>query len=370
MTIGDRMLLPARREAQFIRCTRVEVLPAEGGKIWAENLTGERAIRVVFDVNRSWDPTGNTPNDATIRLYNLSNDTRKRLEGLPGIRAPVPATWSKAALFASDAERGFTGPDAIVAPGPEPVPGNELPPVALDASHKFGYAHVRLSAGYGGKVGQIFEGTMIVPKSRKVDSVTWETSLEVGDGTLGASKGVSNTSFPAGTDTLTVIRHLVLLLGVGFGNLTETNWNRILAAGQRMAGKPFSTSSALGWPYSPAGSSAWRDLALFLELSNVKWVIDQGEFYLLEPEGFVIGQPIDMGRPLQEIENLGGGLYRGTFLLNNLARPAGRITVDSKKFPSTYVARAVRFSGDTHGGGFTTSVEFSQIDPLGLELGL
>jgi hypothetical protein len=364
------MTLPAKRQAQFIRCSRVDVRPAEGGKIWLENLTGERAIRVTFEVVRSWDPTGNTPNDATIRLYNLASDTRKRLEGLPGIRAPVPAAWSKAALLASDAERGFTGPDAIVAPGPEPVPGDELPPVAVDASHKFGYAHVYLSAGYGGKVGQIFEGTMIVPMSRKPDSVTWETTLVVGDGTLGASKAVSNLSFPAGTDMLTVIRHLVLLLGVGFGNLTELSWARILAAGQRMAGKPFSTSSALGWPYSPAGSSAWRDLALFLELSNVKWVIDQGQFYLLEPDGFVIGQPVDMGRPLQEIENLGAGLFRGLFLLNNLARPAGRITIDSKKFPSTYVARTVRFSGDTHGGGFTTSVDFSGIDPLGLGIGL
>lgn len=358
-------MTPVSRQAQFIRCAKLVVSPADGGRVTIENLTGVKAIRIVFDLTRSFSTTDNTPNDAVIRVYNLSLNTRKTLEGLKGIRAPVPMTWSKAQLLASDQDRGYDGPDAVSS-DPEPLPGVELPPVQEDASHKFGYAYARLYAGYGGKVGQIFEGTVIVPRSRKVDPVTWETSLVVGDGTLGASQAVANTSFPAGTETITVIRHLVRLLGVGTGNLNEATWLRILAQSQQRAGNPFSTSSTITYPYSPAGGAAWRDLGLLLESSNVKWMIDQGEFYLLEPDGYVLGEIVDLGRPIGEVEDLGAGAWRAVFLLNKLARPAGRVRVSSKRFPGVYVARSVAFNGDTHAGGFYTTVEFALIDPFDL----
>lgn len=364
------MTLSAARQSQFIRCAQLVVLPADGGKLEIANLTGSKAIRIAFDVTRSFDPTDNTPNDASIRIFNLAENTRKIIEGQKGLRAPVPASWSKAQLLSSDADRNYDGPDAIAVPDPEPLPGIELPPLQSDASHKFGYAYVKLSAGYGGKVGQIFEGTMVVPRSRKIDAVTWMTTIQAGDGSLGAAKGVANTSFPAGTATLTVIRHLIRLLGVGTGNLDEATWLRILAAGQQQAGKPFSTSSTISYPYSPAGASAWRDLSLLLETSNVKWVIDQGEFYLLEPDGYVLGEPIDMGRPIGPVEDLGGGFYKATFLLNKLARPAGRMRLDSRTFKGVYVARLVAFNADTHEGGFYTTVEFGVIDPTGLGLDL
>jgi hypothetical protein len=357
----------AARTSQFIRCARLVVLPAEGGEIEIANMIGRAAVRMRFDVRRSFDATDNTPQTATIWLYNLATTTRRKLEGQPGVQAPLEQTWSKAQLLASDADRNYNGADAVIA-NAEPAPGIELPADQRKASAAFGYAYVRLSAGYGGRVGQIFEGTMLIPSSKRIDPVTWETTLMVGDGALGAKMGVANTSFPAGTQTLTIVRHLLRLLGVGTGNLDEASWQRVLAAGQRQAGKPYQTSSKIAWSYSPSGQSAWRDLALMLELSNVKWIIDAGDFFLLEPDGYLGGAAVDLGRPIGAIEDKGGGRYQGLFLLNQNARPAGKITIDSAKYRGEFIARSVAFIGDTHEGGFNTAVEFSTIDPLGLGL--
>src|SRR4051812_27810543 len=116
----------AARTSQFIRCTRVVVSPANGGEIEVANLTGRAAVRIRFDVRRSFDATDNTPQTATIWLYNLATTTRRTLEGQPGILAPMSQAWSKAQLLASDADRNYNGADAVVS-NPEPVPGIELP---------------------------------------------------------------------------------------------------------------------------------------------------------------------------------------------------------------------------------------------------
>lgn len=360
-------MLSAARIPQFIRCARLTLLPANGGEITVENMTGRDAVRMAFEVDRSFNATENAPQNAVIVLYNLAEDTRHTIEGVKGIRAPVPSSWSLAQLLASDADRNYDGPDAI-ATSPEPLPGLELPADQLRASHKFGYAYARLEAGYGGKVGQIFEGTVLIPQSRRSDRVTWATKIIVGDGALGASKGVANASFPAGTETLTIVRHLLRLLGVGTGNLNDLTWKRVIAAGQQRAGKPYLVSSKIAWPYSPSGQSAWQDLSQMLELMNVKWLIDAGDFYLLEPDGFVLGEPVDLGRPVGDVEDLGGGNFRATFLLNQNARPAGKITLDSRLYPGEFVGTKIVHRGDTHESGFNTIAEFSTIDPLGLGL--
>lgn len=355
------------RTPQWIRSAQLRVALAEGGEIEVANLAGANAVRMTFQVERSFDAAANSPQNATITLFNLAEDTRRSLEGVRGIGAPIPSTWSRAALLASDADRGYQGADAVVS-NPEPLPGIELPGSQLAASHKYGYGYLYLSAGYGGKVGQIFEGTVLIPRSRRADRVTWATTITAGDGALGAAKAIANTSFAAGTETLTIIRHLLRLLGIGTGNLDDATWKRILAASQRVAGKPFLTSSKIAWPYSPSGQSAWRDLGMLLALSNVKWLIDQGDFFLLEPDGYVLGIPTDLGRPMASVEDLGGGLFRGRFLLNNEARPAGKVTLDSQAYPGEWIATRVLHDGDTHGGGFSTTVEFMTIDPLGLGL--
>lgn len=359
--------MPAK-ETQFIRAARLAVRLAEGGEIAIENLHGREGVRMHFEIARTFSASENTPQTVMIELFNLAEDTRRRLEGVKGIQAPIPSAWSLSQLLASDADRNYDGPDAIVTK-PEPLPGIELPPSQEQASHQYGYGYVYLSAGYDGKVGQIFEGTVLIPQSRRQpDGVTWVTTLHAGDGALGASKSIVNRSFPEGTSTLTIIRHLLRLLGVGSGNLDEENWLRVLAAGQRAAAKPYSTSSTIAWPYSPSGQGAWGDLAMLLELSNVKWIIDQGDFYLLEPDGYVLGSPVDLGRPVGDVQDIGGGVFRGTFLLNQNARPAGKVTIDSPRYPGEWVAQGVFFTGDTHEGAFHTIVEFSAIDPLGLGL--
>lgn len=357
----------AARTTQFIRCASLTILPAEGGEVKIENLTGRNAVRMAFEIDRSFDATQNTPQIGRITLYNLAEHTRRTIEGYPGLQAPIPSTWSNTQLLASDADRGYQGPDAVIS-NPEPLPGIELPGDPVQASHKFGYAYVRLAAGYGGKVGQIFEGTMLIPRSRRSDVVTWATTLFVGDGALGAAKAIANTSFPAGTETISILRHLLRLLGVGSGNLNDQAWKRLLQAGQQQAGKPFLVSSKIAWPYSPSGQSAWRDLSLMLELMNVKWIIDAGDFYLLEPDGYILGQAVDMGRPVGDVEDLGGGTFRAAFLLNQNARPAGKITLDSRYYPGEFVANRVMHTGDTHESVYNTQLEFSTIDPLGLGL--
>lgn len=350
--------------SQYIRCARLVIEQAEGQTIELANPNGQ-GIRISFSVDRSFNAEENKPQFAEIKLYNLAAGTRHTIEGLRGIRSPVPASWSKAQILMSDADRNYDGPDAIAAP-PDPLPGIELPADPVKSSHKFGYAYVRLSAGYNRKMGQIFEGSVIVPQSVKIDPTTWETKLIVGDGALGASKAIANTSFPAGTEMITILRHLVRLLGVGFGNLSDSEWKRVLAAGQQQAQRPFLTSSKTSWSYNPSGASAWDDLAELLELSSVKWIIDSGNFYLLEPDGHLPAPAVDMGRPIGAIRQLGGGLFSGTWLLNQNARPAGKITLDSKDYKGEYIARRVAFVGDTHSGGFNTVVDFSASDPLNL----
>ena len=350
---------------QWIRGSRLEALPANGGVITTENLSGRAGVRIAFDIVREISAE---PNQATITVFNLARDTRARLEGLRGILAPVPVKWSLGGLLASDESRGYTGPDAITSER-DPPPGTELPASAPAASKLYGYAYVRFYAGYGGKVGQICEGTMLVPRSVRVDPTTWGTTLKIGDGALGASKAQANLSFPAGTEILTVLRHLLRLLGVGTGNLSPETWARVLSQGIKRSANPYVVSSKLAWPYSPSGASAWRDLEMLLRLSNVGWLIDMGQFYLLEADGYLLGEVVDLGRPLK-IEELGGASWRGHFLLNKSVRPGIRVTLDKTGFAGPYIARRVQHTGDTHGGSFNSLVDFTPIDPLGLGLDL
>lgn len=357
------MPAPPVLSPQWIRCSRLEALPANGGAITTENLTGRAGVRIAFDIVRE---IGGEPNQAMITVYNLARDTRARLEGLRGLLAPVPVKWSMSGLLASDESRGYTGPDAIVSEK-DPPPGTELPASAPAASALFGYAYVRFYAGYGGKVGQICEGTMLVPRSTRVDATTWATVLKIGDGSLGAAKARANLSFPVGTEILTVIRHLLRLIGVGTGNLSAETWTRVLGQGIKRSSNPYVVSSKLAWPYTPSGASAWRDLETLLRLSNVGWVFDMGQFYLLEADGYLLGEVVDLGRPLK-VEDIGGATWRGTFLLNKSVRPGIRVTLDKTGFTGPYIARRVQHTGDTHGGTFSSIVDFVPIDPLGLGL--
>lgn len=354
--------------SQYIRCAGVVIEQAAGQTIKIKNEDG-KGIRIAFTVDRSFDPANNTPQQAQIRLYNLSADTRHAVEGLKGIRAPVPASWSRAQLLASDADRNYSGPDAIVQ-NPDPLPGIELPADPVQSSTKFGYAYVRLFAGYNRKMGQIFEGTMLVPRSVKTDSTTWVTTLTAGDGALGATKAVANTSYPPGTEMIVVIRHLTRLLGVGPGNLDKLTWDRILAAGRNASLRPFLVSSKLAWSYTPSGASAWDDLAELLEASNVKWMVDQGQFWLLEPSGFLPGPPIDMGKVIGAVQEIGGGKFASTHFLNQNAGPARKITLASRDYKGEFICTRTLYNGDTlaQGTAFTTTTEFMVNDPLNLGL--
>lgn len=274
----------------FRRAFRVTVGSKQFGSV-----DSERPISFAFSVDRD---TTAVPNSAQVTLWNLNSDTRAELEAL-----------------------------ASSSPGGVPV---------------------RVEAGYGDRIGQIFFGGL-----RRVASwhegTEWVTELSGGDGEKQIVSARINRSFARGTPVTAVLRALVSQLGVDPGGL-----DAITARGFTGGGSTLPEDTSFRGDAAQALESFCRSLGL-------RWSVQDGAFFAAPN-----GEPFDPGQgPLFSAETGlietptvdKDGKVNGIALLNSDLLPGRVFRVESSRVTGNFVCTACHSYGESNGASWYTEWE-------------
>lgn len=283
-----------------------------------------RPLTFSFSVQR--DKTF-TPNNCNILLYNLSADTRAELEQLSGGFGQGTAAATKTHIHTTRPTKKPRKPKAGVAQAPQ------------DAG-----VTVRLEAGYGDHIGQIFFGVL-----RKVSSwrkgPDWLTQISGGDAEHSITMARISQTFPKGTPVTSVVRALVKTLAVGDGGLQNT-LNALSTTGILGAGTTLQKALTMH------GDSA-TELEQFMRSCGFEWSIQDGAFYagpagtptfpgegpLLTPETGLVDEP--------QIDRYGNVV--GKSLLNPDLLPGRVFRVESSRVSGSYLCSKTQHRGTSDG---------------------
>jgi hypothetical protein len=254
------------------RHVRVTVSTLDTEDIVINPRFGETQLAVGFNVTKTMDPE---PSLASITIADLARTTRERLSGV--IRRTLDVST----------DFDFVGSTLVL--GTDVFPNG----IAREVTFRNGDAYVTLEAGNGPGIKQVFEGSGGKIRSGKVNP-GWETSIEAGDGQSGDISALSNKYFDWGAPMLSVLRHLLVTWGVGFGNLNEQTLQAVLGDrvdfpdGFHAVGHP--RELIAGILQFLRGTAAHGQLGV----NPPRWFIDDGEFYLIAPDGFLPLPPLEL----------------------------------------------------------------------------
>jgi hypothetical protein len=278
----------------FRRSFRVTVGSKQFGSVDVE-----RPISFSFSVDRD---TTAIPNSANVTLWNLAPDTRAELEAL-----------------------------ATSSPGGVPV---------------------RVEAGYGDRIGQIFFGGLGKVASWR-EGADWVTELAGGDGEKQIVSARINRSFARGTPVSAVLRALVTQLGVDPGGLGAINT------------PGFSTSgTSLSRSMTFRGDAA-QALEAFCRSLGLRWSVQDGAFFAApDGEATVPGQGPLFSPETGLIETPTvdkDGKVNGIALLNGELIPGRIFRVESSRVTGNFLCTACHYYGESQGD--TWYIEFEGTPP-------
>lgn len=321
------MALPP--DALFRRSFRVTIANKEFG-----SFDVLRPLTIQFSVQR--DKTL-TPNNASLLITNLSDETRRELEELTGgFGQGSQATKVRKLSSKKKATR-------------KTKPGVAAPPTApADADG----VTVRIEAGYGDRVGQLFLGVLRKCSSWRHGS-EWLTQVSGGDSEASITTAKISKSYVKGTPIVTVVRDLVGALGVGKGGLDGAVAALEAQAGLLTGGRTLQKGLALH-------GDAATNLEQLMRSCGFEWSIQDGNFYagpagtatlpgegpLLTPETGLLDTP--------QIDR--NGRVVGKALLNPDLLPGRVFRVESSRVTGTFVCEKTQHSGTTTADDWT--VEF------------
>lgn len=280
-----------------------------------------RPLSFSFSVQR--DKTF-TPNNANVLIYNLSEDTRAELEQLSG-------GFGQGTAAARVKKLSVTTPKKP-----------KKPKAGVAFAPQDGGVTVRIEAGYGTNVGQVFFGVL-----RKVSSwrqgPDWLTQISGGDGERSIATAKISRTFPKGTPLTSVVRELVKTLGVGEGGLKNT-LTALEVGGFLSGGKTLPKAITMH------GDSA-TNLEQLMRSVGMSWSIQDNNFYagpagtatmpgtgpLLTPETGLIDTP--------QIDKF--GKVTGKSLLNADLLPGRVFRVESSRVTGNFLCEKTQHTGSS-----------------------
>lgn len=297
---------------------RLVVSPADEGVDITIDSKGSQGMRIAYDVVRT---ARETPNTGQVTIFNLSERTRRLLEGAVPSGQLAIAPPSDASPYKTDL--------ALV----------ETPAIL---ARRYQYAYVRLLAGYDGVVSSVSEGTSSRTRSRPA-GVNWTTTIELGDGEAALAHAVASRTFDAGSPVFPAVRHLVRAAGLLSGNVTREVWDKLDIWGSAVfAGEQYFLTA-----FTTSGDPA-KQLTELLAVYGIRWFVDQGQAWLLPQGGYLPGPIVELGVPREEPEILDTGI-RVRVPHSATARPGLRARVTSRRTRDVWFIEAIRFAGDAHG---------------------
>lgn len=324
--------MPLPPDALFRRSFRITIADKQFGSV-----DDVRPLSFSFSVQR--DKTI-TPNNANVLLYNLNADTRAELEHLSGGFGQGTAKLPRHKLSSVDKKKSK-----------KQKAGVAFAPADADG------VTVRIEAGYGEHVGQIFFGVL-----RKVSSwkqgPDWLTQISGGDAERSITTAKISKTFVAGTPITSVVRELVGTLGVGKGGLDNT-LNALSVTGLLTGGRTLQKALTMH------GDSA-TELEQLMRSCGFEWSIADGAFYagpvgtptfpgegpLLTPDTGLLDTP--------QIDK--NGKLVGKALLNADLLPGRVFRVESSRVTGNFLCTKTQHKGSSNGPDW--EVEFVGAPPV------
>lgn len=349
--------------AKLGRSARVEIWQGGVPAVVIESLAGvgPRAswpIHVSFDVEVSLDPEANR---AKVSLYNLAKLTRDRIQGI--VRRITTATEGQRLVLAG---LGNAGPvDPAIADG------------------VLGICHLKLFAGYGQVIQQIFEGDTQTIKHERESNVTTRTDLESADAGTRLRETIISKSWAPGTPVLTTIIDVAREAGLSVFPDTIARLTRWLSSTDPELG---TTPALHEYGYTAQGPIRYvldelisfsiilsddeivERIGLNLD-AELRWSVVNGALVVYGPRDVLAQPPIVLtpqtgliGRPRQ-LEN--GGVECQA-LLDPRLMPGATVALASRDVQGSFRVESSRFRGGTDGSGaHDVMIQCSSLDALG-----
>lgn len=286
-------------------------------------LSLKHELEISLDVTLSVSPE---MNQGTLTIFQLPESGRNELTGV--IHKVIDYTNTSIGIGEFGQELTDLGIGKIT--------GSDLFPDGKCRTETIrnGHAYVEIDAGYDEDVGRIFEGSSSSAHSGR-QGTDWVTTLNIADGLSTIVGNQARDSFGPGTSMYTVLRSLVLTMGLGLGNLTQ--------------GTVAEAFQANGDSVFPNGFRTRGDAQLIMNrlvrLSGGEWFVDRGLFYLVRKGEALPTPPLELSnstgiinRPQQQ--EGGGILLEHKF--NREIRPGRPVTISSVHSSGTYRVEYVR----------------------------
>lgn len=283
------------------------------GPVQVSNIGQQIGLRAWFQVRRSLKP--GEPNTCDLRLYNLSDDTRKAIEQAAQPIAPPGG--------------GAPGADTTATP-------------------------VKIVAGYVGASATVFLGELRSAQTIKTEEGDTVTELTTGDGDSAAILArAPGKCFGAGANAYQVAQYLLAQMGCGVGNIATVR--SILTS---------APCYQRGVVLKGRAYELLRDLALSCGLEvtvqgGVAQWLSQGE--PLGGQAYVLSTtPTNTGVVGSPTVDTKGVLSLKTLLLPGLA-PGAPIVVKTTYISGLYRITSIETTGDTRAGDWYHAIEAKRI---------
>ncbi len=270
---------------------------------------GNTQLEVDISVQMSVSPMANS---ATVRIMNLSRDSRQKIAGRVKRELDISAAVVESNVDYTDVIEN---------------------PIVIQTVTKRGDCFVEIDAGHDQNVPRIFQGSCQWARHVK-NGPTWVTELQVGDGLSTLSAGIANRSFPPGSLVLDVVRHLV----------------RRMALDDSVLKTPLQFTDAVGrgntiFPYGFTMLGQASDILtnIFTPL-GAEWFIDRGQFFVVR-KGHALPEPaarVDFFSGLLHTpEPLEGGAVRIRSMFRADLRVGRLVSVEGVDYDGVYRANTV-----------------------------
>jgi hypothetical protein len=213
----------------------------------------------------------------------------------------------------------------------------------------------RLEAGYAERSGVLFFGNIRSVLSNK-EGPDWVTSIECGDGEKATQFDRVNKSFASGTEVSKVIKELAAAMPeIGIGNLTEMSNGATLPGGDTAFVNGVTVSGSAARELDKIVKSAGLEWSI---QAGVFQLLKPGESLedfavVLTPETGLIGSPT-VGSD---------GVISLTALLNSDIVPGRQLQVESVVLSGNYKAIRCDYAGSTTSGSWYVNVEAKELLP-------
>jgi len=278
------------------------------------------------------------PNSASVRIYNLSEATRRAMHG-QDLPVTLHAGYALESPWGGDTEAALAD----------------------------------IGIGETSSIPLLFSGTLRYASSSQDEGLNWITSISSGDGDRGVSKARTSRTYRAGTPWVTIIQDLAGDIGVGAGNILSLSTTPEIAL------------KKLGKGLTIAGSAA-DELSRLLDATGYDWSIQDGELQILNYGSTTSTMSVELnsetgliGSPEMSLrtDTRGSGkspkkaieqpehFIRARSLLNSNLQPGHKVKITAAMITGFYRIETVQHFGtySSQGGGepWFSDIEASEL---------